>query len=116
MQTPERLFQWLGFNPTGDLAGWTLYTNKRGGVIWFPKSPPTKLRTAPQLRQWFRFVQAAQAWRSLTQGQKNEWFKAASRAHLYLSGYNLFVWWQLKPDVATLRTIARISGANVPTT
>ncbi len=107
MNTPENLFQWLGFNPTGDLSGWTLYTNKRGGVVWFQKSPPKKTRTRSQVRQWYKYVQAAKAWRNLTQETRNDWNEACRRTRLYLSGYNLWVWFQTNPDKAILRTIER---------
>lgn len=104
----------MGLRPTGDFGPWTVYTNKRGGVVWFLKAPPKKLRTRRQIRQWYRFSQAAAAWRSLTQEQRDDWILAARRCRLYLAGYQLWVWWQLKRDLPALRTISRLSRIELP--
>ncbi|KKM73184.1 hypothetical protein LCGC14_1412940 [marine sediment metagenome] len=38
---------------------------------------------------------------------------AARRAGLSVTGYNLWVWWQLKRDRTTLATIERNSGVTL---
>lgn len=101
---------WLGLHPAGDLAGLTCYTNKKGKTVWFIKSPPKVPPSDPQRRQRIRFTIAATAWQHLTQEQRYDWHSACRTAGLYLHGYNLWIYWQLKRDIPTLRTIERQSG------
>ena len=110
------MLKWLGFHPTGDIAGWTAYTTRRNFTVWFLKSPPKKPRSRKQVQQWYKFSQAAQAWRNLTTDQRHEWIVAARRARLYIAGYHLFLTYQLKRDPAALRTIARMSRTTLPPT
>lgn len=110
------MLKFLGMRPTGDLAGWTVYTTKRNFVVWFIKSPPKKVRSRAQVQQWYRFSQAAQAWRNLSTESRNDWIEAARRARLYIAGYHLFLTYQLKRDLAALRTISRMSRIELPPT
>ena len=42
VMTPEDIMlSFLGFGATGDLGPLTVYTNKRGKLVWFLKAPPT---------------------------------------------------------------------------
>lgn len=110
MRIPQRTRSLLGLNPTGDLGPFTIYTSRRAGTVWFLKSPPTSPPTVHQLRQRNRFRLAAAAWRAQPQETRDAWNLACRRAHLYLHGYNLFVWWQLRRLRSTLATIERQSG------
>lgn len=113
MFIPKHTKAWFGLNPTGDLGPFTIYTSRRAGTVWFAKAPPTKPPTVHQLRQRNRFRLAAYAWRNLSQEQRNDWDTACRRAYLYINGYNLWIWWQLKRDRATLATIERHSRINL---
>lgn len=110
MRTVTEFIPFLGFRPTGDLGALTLYTAKNGKTISFLKAPPLVPATLFQIRQRSRFRYAARLWWMLTQEQRNAWLLAARRGGLYLSGYNLWVWWQLRHDAAAVRTIERITG------
>ena len=116
IKPPSRQLKFIGFRPTGDIGAWTVYTTKRNFVVWFLKSPPKKKRSRAQVQQWIRFAQAAQAWNNLSKGAQNAWMLGARGAHLYISGYNLFLTYQLKRDVAALRTISRMSRVELPPT
>lgn len=103
----------IGLNPTGDLGPLTGYTSKRGKAVWFLKAPPTTPATPWQVHQRNMFRLVAQLWRALTVDQRLDWQKAARRAHLNITGYNLFVWFQHTKDCNALRTIQHQSGVTL---
>jgi len=103
----------IGFNPTGDLGPFTIYTSKRMGTVWFTKSPPLEPASERQTHYRNRFRFAARAWKLLTPDERENWNEACRRCHLYMCGYCLFVWYQLKRDRPTLATIERIAGISL---
>lgn len=113
MHIPHGVLRLIGMNPTGDLGYLTCYTSRRAGTVWFPKAPPLTPPTAWQRRNRNRFRLAAQAWRNLDEEIRQNWALAARRARLYVTGYNLWVWWQLRRQLPQLRTIERQSGINL---
>lgn len=108
-QTPPKILSFIGFNPTGDFAAWTIYTSRRRGVVWFSKSPPKKAPSYKQVHQRDRFRAVASLWRRLLPTERQKWARACARAHLSLSGYCLYVFWQTKRDILTIRTIERLA-------
>lgn len=99
----------LGLNAQGDLGPITIYQSQRGARVWFPKQmkgkPPSPARTT----QRNRFRLAAYLWRALSQSKRQAWLLAATRANLRVTGYNLWVYWILKRDLPTIRTIERLA-------
>lgn len=110
MHSGDRRLTFVGLRPTGDLAGLTAYSNRKGKVVWFPKSPPTKPASIRQLHQRYLFAAAAQGWRTLCISTQVKWKAAAAAAHLFLTGYTLWMSWRLKPDRGAMRTIERITN------
>lgn len=110
MHVDDRKLNFIGLRPTGDLANLTAYTSKRNRTVWFPKSPPLKPPSIRQLHQRLLFGNAARGWSQLTQATQDDWNEAARRAHLYLSGFLLYMVWSLTPDRPTINTIERQSG------
>lgn len=113
MQIPHGVLNLLGFNATGDLGPLTAYTSRRHGTVWFLKAPPLEPPSLSQIWQRNRFRDAAEAWRNLTNDQRNRWHDACRRARLYLNGYTLWIVWQLLRDRATISTIERQSGVTL---
>lgn len=109
-QPSENLFNLLGFRATGDLGGMTAWTTQRNRTVWIDKAPP--LNPPSPLQSQFRnqFRLAATAWRALSPATRDAWLAAARKAHLYITGYNLWVWYQRTKDAATIRTIERQTG------
>jgi len=56
------------------------------------------------------FRYAAMAWRGLTPELRARWQLAATRAHLKITGYNLWTYYQVTQDLAPIHTIERLSG------
>ncbi len=110
MRRTEDLLRFIGFNSQGDLGPWTLYTDKRKGLVFFIKSPPleppSQLQTS--IRNSIRL--AAYTWRSLSGDQRADWETVSKRANLKIHGYNLFVFWLLRHEDAAIHTLERITN------
>lgn len=109
LSNKSTLLNILGLNPTGDLGPLTGYTSKRGKAVWFLKAPPTTPATPHQNHQRNIFRLVAMAWRALPEIDRQRWLQAALRAHLRITGYNLFTYWQITKDLPTLRTIEHLA-------
>ncbi len=100
-------YRFLGWNTQGDLGPYTLYTDRRQSLVIFLKAPP---RTPPSWRQKAqrnRFRQAASLWNALSPDRRKAWQLATDRAHLALTGYDLFIYFTLKNDRPAIQTIER---------
>lgn len=113
MNTKNSYLRFLGFRPTGDLDGLTIYTTKRRKTVFYNRAPPTKPPTVTQRMMRSAFRTAALAWQGMPPSQRANWHKAASKAHLYLNGYTLWTYWCTKRDQPTIRTIQHQSGVNL---
>lgn len=110
MDSSDHRLRWIGLRPTGDIGDVTVYTSQRNKAVFFTKSPPLEPASPLQRRQRGKFTLAALAWQTLTQEDRNAWLLATRRLGLHLSGYSLFLWYQLKRDRAAIRTVERLSG------
>jgi hypothetical protein len=110
------LLKFLGFNSQGDIGPFTMYTAKDKGLVWFVKSPPLKPASYLQVVQRDKWRLAARLWRSYTAAQRGSWMLAATRANLWIHGYNLFIYVATKPDRSILNVIERDSGITLPLT
>ena len=97
----------LGLSPTGDLGPLTIYTNKRGRIVAYPKAPPKEPPTYWQKRMRNRFRLSGNAWRNTPKAKQKQWQLAAHRTGAAITGYNLFLYYQLTNDLATIQTIQR---------
>lgn len=95
----------IGWRPTGDLGPLTGYTSKRGKPVWFLKSPPTTPPTNWQLHRRAFFKVAADHWWRIGPHRRSDWLRAARLAHLNITGYNLFTYYQLTRDRAAIATV-----------
>jgi len=110
MWTPPHARPLLGLSQTGDLGPFTIYTSKRRKPVWFTKSPPTKPPSRLQSHQRNLFRMAAKAWQQQSPSTRAKWMLAARRAKLYVNGYTLFVYYQLKRDRPAIATIERLTN------
>jgi hypothetical protein len=88
----------------------TYYTSRRGKTIFFPRSPP--LNPPTDLQEYFRDLYrfAGTQWRSASALNRKNWNDAARRAHLAITGYNLWCWYCRFADSTTIDTIERQTG------
>ncbi len=105
---------YLGFNPTGDLGPFTIYTNQYRRPVFYIKAPPT---SPPTTRQSFlreNMKEIAAWWSAQSSETKALWEAASKNARLRMNGYALFQWWQWKHDPQKLQTIMRQSKIQLP--
>jgi hypothetical protein len=107
---PPQIPTALGWNPTGDFGPWTFYTAHDRRPVFYDRAPPTKPPTWKQRRRITLFRLAAKAWRNLTPELRARWELAAKRAHLRITGYNLWTYVQTTGNRAPVRTVERLSG------
>ncbi len=104
------IIKWIGLNAQGDLGPVTMYKSQRGTRIWYAKAPPEVPWSIGQLRQRTLFTMAAIAWQNLTDDQKAAYELAAQKAHLRVTGYNVWVNACLRQDTSYLETIVQQTG------
>ena len=107
---------YLGIIQTGDLGPYTFYTAKDRGVVFFPRSPPRKPWSTLQLNQRARWTIAARQWSSLPLASRHLWQLAATRAHLRIAGFHLYMHAATTASSFYLRTIERTASVQLPFT
>lgn len=112
-QLPSSLLCLLGFVAWGDLGPLTLYTNKRGRLVAFPKTFPKGEVSHEQTAQRAKFTAAAAAWQALTPSKRAQWELASRRASLCMHGYDLFVHWHTLADDRTIATLERQTSTSL---
>lgn len=103
----SRLFNYFGTIVWGDLGPVTIYKSKRGKLVSFAKTWPKEGPTAEQLEYRQLFTDAAAEWQKLTKDERRQWELATLRAGLTMTGYNLFVHYQIKHDIGNIRALQR---------
>jgi len=103
----DHLVPFIGFIAWGDVYEVTVYRNKRGKMVWFPKTYPDKPASPAQLVQRQRMTDAAAAWQALSAALRAQWHLAARRASLVMHGYDLFIHWKLTGDDSAIATLDR---------
>lgn len=106
----------MGLRLSGDLAQYTMYYYCKHKRIYFIKAPPLTPATLRQVRQRNRFRLVAMLWRSMKPSHRQAWNDAATLARLRISGYNLYLYWSIRHDDASLAAISRHSGIPLPPT
>lgn len=115
MKLNQSLLRFLGWNTQGDLGPWTFYTDRRKGLVFFPRSPPNKPPSYLQRKQRNQFKMAAAAWRLTPPDKRESWRLAAAAANLRITHVNFFFYWFLTKDNAAVRTVERQTGYSLIT-
>jgi len=110
VQTQNKLLAFLGWNVTGDMGPWTFYTDAQRNIVWFARVPALNPASATQATMRLRWTLAAAAWRMQTPATRNNWELASKRAHLRITGYDLWVHWITVQDRPTILTVGRQAG------
>lgn len=95
---------------SGDVGGFTIYTDRFGRKVVFPKSPPEKPPSTEQLRQQTRFKTAQASWKSLSEIEVKNLEDACKKTNVPMTGQNLWIHTALTNDQEAMRTIQRQSG------
>jgi len=113
MISPQQ-YNLLGFNLTGDLGPYTCYTSKRRKLVVFTKAPPKTPTTHRQQFQRQSWIIFARDWKLLPQTARDLWELATKRGSLFLTGYNLYIWYRTTMDTNSLRTIINQTHVPIP--
>lgn len=109
----KRFGNLLGRTIRGDVGDFTLYTTKRGKLVWFPISPPKKPPSSAQLLARGRFTTAQRQWAALSKTLKAEWETLVLRNSLCMTGQNLYISLAINPDPNALTTANKRAGLSL---
>lgn len=102
-------YHWMGELISGDCAGLTWYTDRKGRITAYPVAPPKEPPSMLVVFQRDRWRRAMNAWRQLTLAQRADYAAACHRLHLQCTGTGLWVWACCLADKAYWRTLQRRS-------
>lgn len=106
--------QVMGLIVSGDVAGYTIYTDMRGRKVAFPVAPPKEPPSPPQIAHRERFRQAVAAYLALSAEQRATLELCVQRASLALTGLNLYIAIALKNQTGLVETLERQTDLSLP--
>lgn len=104
----------IGMIVSGDVDGLTIYTDRHGRKVAYPKSPPKEPPTDIQIACRARFKAAQAEYMSMTDDQKFRYEELTRKASLCLTGQNLFIHVAMKHSFGLLDTLQQQTGVSVP--
>jgi len=107
-------WQLIGLQVSGDFGDLTIYTDRFGRKIAFPKSPPKEPPSAKQVALRSAFKTAQASWSALTAAQKKTLEQACHKTSIPLTGQNLWIHSVLTKDNSAYLTIEKQSGLTLP--
>lgn len=106
--------QAMGLIVSGDVAGYTIYTDMRGRKVAFPIAPPKEPPSPLQVQHRSRFRTAQQNWTGLTPQEKAILELCTHRASLAMTGQNLYIAIALKNQTGLVETLERQTDLTLP--
>ena len=104
----------IGIACAGDCGDLTMYTDRFGRKIWFPKSPPKKPPSAKQAALRLEFKNAQASYMALSVSEKKNLEDACRKTSIPLTGQNLWIHTKMTLDKDAYLTIQRQSGITLP--
>jgi hypothetical protein len=104
----------LGLIVSGDVDGYTIYTDMKGRKVAFPQAPPKEPPSPLQISHRARFRQAQEAWTALTVPEKEALELACQRASLAMTGQNIYIAIALKNQPGLVETLERQTDLALP--
>lgn len=96
-----------GIAVSGDIGPLTVYTDRFGKKVAYPKSPPKEPASPLQIQQRNRFRAAQAEYTSLDAQEKKDYETLTLRASLPMTGQNLFIHVALRDSFELLKTLQR---------
>ena len=100
----------LGFQVSGDIGDFTLWTDRYHRVTVIPAAPPLDAPTALQVWQWDRWRHSLDVWNSLAADERACYSRAVRLLNLCCTGPSLWLFCSLKRNLSYWRTIQRQCG------
>jgi len=102
----------IGLIVSGDVGALTIYTDRFGRKVWYPKSPPKKAPSPLQSVQRQRFACAIQTWNATFPAERRQYERLSQKASLACTGLNLWIHLAFNQDALELDTLNRLAGEN----
>ncbi len=107
-------WNYIGLEVSGDVGNLTIYTNKNGKKVAFPKSPPKEPPSERQVNQRLKFKNGQKAWTNLTDQVKSNLEEATKKVNAPLTGQNIYISSHIRKNNDDLITFERQSGITLP--
>lgn len=104
----------LGMQCSGDIGGYTLYTDSRMRTVCFPRHPPKVPRSALQALQRTAFGQAVYNWHDTSPATREAYEQATLTLALQMTGLNLWISLSFSQDESLRQTLSRQSRQVLP--
>jgi hypothetical protein len=104
----------IGTQVSGDIGGYTLYTDRKLRNVAYPRHPPKKPRSILQARQRSRFAFIQSAFADEPQDIQEAWERASLTMSLQMTGRNLYTALAFRQDEPLRQTLERQSGESLP--
>jgi len=98
---------------SGDLGPLTIYTDRHGRKVAYPKSPPKSPPTDLQLGVRNRFRTSQAAYMDLSTVDKLAWETLVRRSNLCMTGQNLYIHVAMMLTFGFLDTLMQQTGVTV---
>ena len=107
-------WQLMGMEVSGDVGDLTIYTDRFGKKVAFPKAPPKEPPSFAQIIQRQRFADGQKFWSALNDDEKAALELATKKVSAPLTGQNLYISTYIRNDSADLLTFEKQSGVRLP--
>lgn len=103
----------LGLIVSGDVDGLTIYTDRHGRKIAYPKAPPKEPPTEKQVALRLRFKLAQAQFMALSLSDRASWEQICLKSSLCMTGQNLLIHVAMKNAFGLLDTLMMQTGITV---
>lgn len=103
----------FGLIVSGDVGELTIYTDRHGRKVAYPKSPPKEPPTDLQAALRTRFKLAQANYMLISDCDKADWERLVQKTHLCMTGQNLFISVSMRRTYGILDTLMHQSGVSV---
>ncbi len=103
----------LGLIVSGDVGGITIYTDRHGRKVAYPKAPPKEPPTQMQIDSRAKFKSAQAEYMALTSSEKQAYELLTKAANLCMTGQNIFISTAMRHTQGILDTIMLQTGITV---
>jgi hypothetical protein len=107
-------WQEMGLIVSGDIGDLTIYTDRRGRKVPFPKSPPKDPPSPDQVRCRTAFRDAQASWASLSKAEKAALEQMTLVLSIPATGQNVYISAIMRGDAAGYRTLELQSHIQLP--
>jgi hypothetical protein len=100
----------VGLIVSGDCGPLTIYTDRFGRKVPFPRSPPKEPPSPLQVTQRTKFQTAITNWKSTTAANRENWEAMSLKLSLPMTGLNAFISCSFRDDERLVETLRHQSG------